>query len=68
MIREQPLGWDRIEGWIDELKDLIAARQEPEIIAHLQELVPEYSPAARGGPQTIEMVPANQPNELRPAS
>jgi len=68
MIREQPLGWDRIEGWIGELKDLIAARQEPEIIAHLQELVPEYSPAARGVRQTIDMAPVNQSNALRPAS
>ena len=36
VIREQPLVWDRIDGWIDELKDLIAERQEREIIAHLQ--------------------------------
>ena len=50
VIREQPLVWDRIDGWIDELKDLIAARQEREIIAHLQKLVPEYNPAARGRP------------------
>ena len=28
VIREQPLVWDRIDGWIDELKDLIAERQE----------------------------------------
>ena len=63
MIREQPLGWDRIDGWIGELKDLIAARQEREIIAHLQELVPEYSPAARGVRQTIEMVPVNKAND-----
>ena len=28
VIREQPLIWDRIDGWIDELKDLIAERQE----------------------------------------
>ena len=47
VIREQPLVWDRIDGWIGELKDLIAARREREIIAHLQELVPEYSPAVR---------------------
>ena len=58
VIREQPLGWDRIDGWIGELKQLIAARREPEIIAHLQRLVPEYSPAARGGRQLLELVPA----------
>jgi len=67
VIREQPLVWDRINGWIDELKDLIAARQEPEIIAHLQRLVPEYNPAARRGSQPIEMVPANRSSGLRSA-
>jgi FlaA1/EpsC-like NDP-sugar epimerase len=68
VIREQPLVWDRIDGWIHELKDLIAARQERGIIAHLQELVPEYSPAPRGGLQPVELVPANQMSGLRSAS
>jgi FlaA1/EpsC-like NDP-sugar epimerase len=68
VIREQPLVWDRIDGWIHELKDLIGARQERGIIAHLQELVPEYCPAPRGGPQPVEMVPANQLSGLRSAS
>jgi FlaA1/EpsC-like NDP-sugar epimerase len=48
LIREQPLVWDRVSGWIGELQELIAARREPEIIAHLQKLVPEYAPAGRG--------------------
>ena len=48
VIREQPLVWDRVDGWIGELKRLIAARRELEIIAHLQGLVPEYSPAYEG--------------------
>ena len=68
VIREQPLIWDKIDGWIDELKDLIAERQEREIIAHLQKLVPEYTPAVRGGRQPLEMVPVNKPSELRSAS
>jgi hypothetical protein len=68
VIREHPLVWDRIDGWIAELKDLIAERQEREVIAHLQKLVPEYSPAARGGRQPLEMVPSNKPSELRSAS
>ena len=68
VIREQPLHWERIDKWIDELKGLIAARQEREIIAHLQELVPEYAPAARAGRPPLEIVPARQPSELRPAS
>ncbi len=33
VIREQPLVWDRVDGWIGELKHLIAASREPEIIA-----------------------------------
>ncbi len=68
VIREQPLVWERIDRWIDELKGLIAERHEREIIAHLQKLVPEYSPAARGGRQPLEIVPARQASELRPAS
>jgi FlaA1/EpsC-like NDP-sugar epimerase len=68
VIREQPLTCDRIDVWIDELKDLIAERQEREVIAHLQKMVPEYSPAARGGRQPVEIMLANKPSELRPAS
>jgi FlaA1/EpsC-like NDP-sugar epimerase len=48
LIREQPLVWDRVNGWVGELQDLIAARREPEIIVHLQKLVPEYTPAGKG--------------------
>ncbi len=68
VIREQPLVWDRVDGWIGELKRLIAARREAEIIAHLQSMVPEYSPAMRGGGQLLELVPASQPDQLRSAS
>jgi FlaA1/EpsC-like NDP-sugar epimerase len=68
VIHEHPLTWDKIDGWIGELTDLIAERREPEIIAHLQKLVPEYAPAARGGRLPLEMVPYNKPSELRSAS
>jgi FlaA1/EpsC-like NDP-sugar epimerase len=68
VIREQPLVWERIDRWIDELKGLISERREREIIAHLQKLVPEYSPAARGGRPPLEIVPARQSSELRSAS
>jgi FlaA1/EpsC-like NDP-sugar epimerase len=69
VIHEHPLMWAEIDSWISELKDLIADRQEAEIIAHLQKLVPEYAPAARGGrQQPLEMVPFNKPSELRSAS
>jgi FlaA1/EpsC-like NDP-sugar epimerase len=47
VIDEHPLNWDLIPGWIEELENLLAARQEPEIISHIQELVPEYTPSAR---------------------
>jgi hypothetical protein len=68
VIREQPMVWERIDRWIDELKGLIAERAEREIIAHLQKLVPEYSPATTGGRQPLEIVPARQSSELRSAS
>jgi FlaA1/EpsC-like NDP-sugar epimerase len=48
LIREQPLMWERVSGWIGELQELVAARREAEIIVHLQKLVPEYTPAGRG--------------------
>jgi FlaA1/EpsC-like NDP-sugar epimerase len=48
VIREEPLIWDVVPDWIEELETLLAARQETEIIAHIQRLVPEYNPAAKG--------------------
>jgi hypothetical protein len=68
VIREQPLNWNNIDGWIDELKDLIAEREEREIIAHLQKMVPEYCPAPRADHRPLELVPFNKPSELRSAS
>jgi len=47
IMREQPLSWDTITGWIDELEVLLAARLGPELIRHIQNLVPEYKPAAK---------------------
>jgi FlaA1/EpsC-like NDP-sugar epimerase len=67
VIREQPLAWDRVEGWIEELQGLIADRQERAIISHLQRMVPEYSPANRGL-QPVQMMPVKRPSELRSAS
>jgi FlaA1/EpsC-like NDP-sugar epimerase len=49
VIRERPLTWDRIDTWMEELKELIATREEPEIIAHLQRLAPEYNPERKAG-------------------
>jgi FlaA1/EpsC-like NDP-sugar epimerase len=47
IIHEQPLSWDMVTGWISELEVLIGAREEPEIIQHMQRLVPEFKPAAK---------------------
>jgi FlaA1/EpsC-like NDP-sugar epimerase len=47
VISEQPLSWDMIPGWIEGLEERLAARCETEIIAHIQTLVPEYSPDAK---------------------
>jgi FlaA1/EpsC-like NDP-sugar epimerase len=47
IIREVPLDWETISGWISQLKVFVDARQEQEIILHIQELVPEYRPAAK---------------------
>jgi FlaA1/EpsC-like NDP-sugar epimerase len=47
VIREEPLSWDTITGWIEELEDLINARQEEKVIAHIRRLVPEYNPVAK---------------------
>jgi FlaA1/EpsC-like NDP-sugar epimerase len=67
IIHEQPLGWDTVATWIDDLKDLITVRDEPEIIAHMQRLLPEYSPAVKGGCQPVGMVPAGDSSRLLPA-
>jgi FlaA1/EpsC-like NDP-sugar epimerase len=70
VIREQSLSSDRVNRWIDELRGLLAARHEMEVIGHLQKLVPEYKPAARGGRQKLELVPVAKPSvpsELRSA-
>jgi hypothetical protein len=47
VIHDEPLSWDTIAGWINELEELITARQEEKIIAHIRGLVPEYNPAAK---------------------
>jgi FlaA1/EpsC-like NDP-sugar epimerase len=68
VIREQPLPWDWVEQWIGDLQDLITARREPEIIAHLQTMVPEYSPAERLRRPPVQAMPRYWANGLRSAS
>jgi len=55
VIHEQPLEWDLIPDWIEELEELLAARRETEIIAHIQTLVPEYDPSTKplGDPEKL---------------
>jgi FlaA1/EpsC-like NDP-sugar epimerase len=63
VIREEPAHWDVITAWIGELEELVAARREPEIIAHIQKLVPEYNPAAKWAREQAEvLVPAGEPS------
>jgi hypothetical protein len=57
-----------VEQWIDELRDLIEARREPEIIAHLQTMVPEYSPAERLRRPPVTAMPRHWASGLRSAS
>jgi FlaA1/EpsC-like NDP-sugar epimerase len=68
VIREHPIAWDRIERWINGLQDLIASKDEQEIIAHIKRLVPEFNPEVSGTPQTIRMTCAEEAAKLRVAS
>ena len=47
IFQEPPLTWEAIRQWTDGLEELLAARREQEIIDHITELVPEYSPSAK---------------------
>ena len=59
VIREDPLSWDIIPGWIEGLEELLGARREAEIIAHIQKLVPEYTPGAKPVRDREEHAPVN---------
>jgi hypothetical protein len=55
IIREQPLSWALIQGWMEELEEMLRTQHEPDIIAHIRHLVPEYKPMAKWiGTQTDE--------------
>jgi FlaA1/EpsC-like NDP-sugar epimerase len=58
VIREQPLSWHVIPDWIEHLEELIMRRREPDILAHIRELVPEYCPLNRPAGQTAVPLPA----------
>jgi FlaA1/EpsC-like NDP-sugar epimerase len=67
VIREHPMAWDRIERWINGLQELIEAKDELEIITHLQRLVPEFKPDASGNLNQIRTVHQER-GKLRVAS
>jgi FlaA1/EpsC-like NDP-sugar epimerase len=46
VIRDESLRSEAVPEWIEELEELLAARQEAPILAHIQRLVPEYRPGA----------------------
>ena len=48
IVQERSLVWDAITSWIKELEVLFAARQDREILNHIQTLVPEYKPVTNG--------------------
>jgi FlaA1/EpsC-like NDP-sugar epimerase len=64
VICEQPLSWDVIPAWIARLEELLELRREPEIIAHMQALVPEYNP--RGIDGSERTVPLAETAALAP--
>jgi len=43
IVREPPLEWDLVVGWIEELERLLKNRGEAQIKAHLRAIVPEYT-------------------------
>lgn len=53
IFEEPPLPWEDVIRWLEKLKILIGLRQEKAIVAHLKELVPEYSPD-QGNSETSE--------------
>ena len=66
LIREEPLEWDLVTSWIDELEELLAARQEPAIIEHIQRLVPEYNVACAPREKQEEVEPACECSLMHP--
>jgi len=59
IFQEPPLSWETIARWMDRLEELLEARQEQEIVDHIREIVPEYSPSDKWATSRWnEMVPA----------
>jgi FlaA1/EpsC-like NDP-sugar epimerase len=61
-VREEPLSWDVLSCWIEELKSLVKNRDEQGVISHLQSLVPEYQPFSSWAKEDrVEPAPAMIP-------
>jgi len=65
VIREAPLDWSVIPAWIEGLEELLARRSQPEILAHIRQLVPEYCPLTRPAPE--DRLPLAQPVTAQPS-
>ncbi len=64
VIREQSLNWDTIPDWIEGLETLLAKRRERDIVGHIRELVPEYTP--NGKPHDHEILVAGRNGSASP--
>ena len=47
IFRGQRLEHDTLQRWICELRELLAQRDEVEVLVHLQQIVPEYHPSGQ---------------------
>lgn len=63
VIHEAPMPWETVEGWIAELRALVATGRDPHLIAHLQRFVPEYRPASCA-PAGAQALRESRPNGL----
>jgi FlaA1/EpsC-like NDP-sugar epimerase len=70
VIRDEPAPWEMVCGWVDELEERIASRNEPAIIAHIRTLVPEYDPgsalaSAASAPELCSRAALAQPSRCQ---
>jgi FlaA1/EpsC-like NDP-sugar epimerase len=70
VIRDEPAPWEMVCGWVDELEERIASRNEPAIIAHIRSLVPEYDPgsalaSAASAPELCSRAALAQPSRCQ---
>ena len=66
VIREEPLRWEQIAGWVEKLEELLEARQQPDVIAHIRQFVPEYNPAVHSIGKVTPIPPARALKTMQP--